>query len=263
MKKHASILLLFMSLVMTPFAPAAVAKMGSISGKVMIKDGVPMANGAVFFFNEDNGPSPSFDMYWRVPDETVVTDAEGKFKAPLVDGKYYIGAIKRKSGDEIGPLQEGDLFLPFLDNGKPTTYAVTDGSSADIGTVAGAQTFTKSILKTGEGITAIKGMVADAQGNPIENVLVFAFLSPGMVGKPLFISEKTGKDGKYLLRVNKGSSYYLKIRSSYGGGAMRSGETMGYYGGEKPLAVEVKTGTTVPGIDIKGTGFNRKTSGRK
>lgn len=238
-------------------------KPGSISGRVMVTDSVPMANAQVFIFADTSGAPPSFDRYWRVPDEVVPADSDGRFKAVLTGGNYYLGAIKRQSGDEIGPLQEGDLFLPFMDNGKSIIYHVTNGSAADIGNVTGAKLFTKSLLKTGDGVTAIEGKVMDSSGKPVENALVFAFLTPGMRGKPLFISEKTNRDGKYLLRVNKGGSYYLKIRNSYGGGAMRSGEIMGSYGEEEPLPVAIATGETVRGIDIIGTSFSRQTPERK
>lgn len=240
-----------------PGIPALVqgAQIGSISGQVMISKDVPMADGLIYFFNDDSGAPPSFDRYWRVPDEVVNTDMRGKFRAVLADGKYYIGAIKRISNEDIGPLQEGDLFLPFYANGAPTMYEISKGSAIDLGVVYGVKPFSKSILKTGDGITAIEGYVTDSRGMPLENALVFAYMTSTMFGKPLFISEKTGKDGKYQLRVYEGGSYYLKIRNSYGGGAMAAGEVMGNYGQDSPVAVQVKTGTIVKGINITGTTF--------
>lgn len=235
---------------------AEMSKIGSISGQVMITEGVPMSEGLVFFFNEDSGAPPSFDRYWRVPDEVVNTDINGKFRAVLADGKYYIGAIKRKTNEDIGPLQEGDLFLPFYADGAPTKYVINNGSAINLGIVYGVKPFSTSILKTGAGITAIEGYVTNSRGKPLENTLVFAYSTPTMFGKPLFISEKTGKDGKYLLRVYEGGNYYLKIRNSYGGGAMKAGEIMGSFGEERPKAVEVKTGTIVKGINITGVTFS-------
>lgn len=231
-------------------------KTGSISGRVMVKEGVPMADGLIFIFNAAAGAPPSFDKYWRVPDEIAQIDADGKFKAVLSKGKYYLGAIKRKSNEDIGPLQDGDLFLPFYADGAPIGYEVSSGSTTDLGLIYGAKLFSKSILKTGDGVTAIEGIVSDSGGRPLENALVFAFPTPSMLGKPLFISDKTGKDGKYMLRVYEGGSYYLKIRNSYGGGAMKAGEIMGNYGQEIPVAVAVKTGAIVKGIDITGTTFS-------
>jgi hypothetical protein len=263
MNKLCSFLLIIPIFCLVVAASAENGKPGSISGRLMITDSSPMANAQVFIFNESSGAPPSFDRYWRVPDMVVQADSEGRFKAVLTSGRYYLGAIKRKSGDEVGPLQEGDLFLPFMDNQKSIIYTITNGSSADIGTISGVKLFTKSLLKTGSGVTAIEGTVMDLLGNPVENALVFAFLSPAMVGKPLFISEKTSKDGKYLLRVNTGGSYYLKIRNSYGGGAMNPGEIMGRYGEETPLAVKVSPGAITKGINITGIAFTRQAPGEK
>lgn len=229
---------------------------GTISGKVMISDGVPMSDGSLFIFNEASGAPPSFDRYWRVPDEIATIDKDGKFNVLLSAGRYYLGAIKRKTADEAGPLQDGDLFLPFYADGAPIAYPVTRGSSTNLGVVTGVKPFSKAILKTGEGITAILGIVTDSHGKPLENVMVLAFNNASMLGRPLFISEMTGKDGRYMLRLYEGGDYYLKIRSSYGGGAMKAGEIMGNYGADKPAPVAVKSGAVTKGIDIVGTIFS-------
>jgi hypothetical protein len=255
MNKLGSVLLVILicCTVITSFADNG--KPGSISGRLILKDGSPMAYAQVFIFNESSGAPPSFDKYWRVPDEVIQADGEGRFRAVLANGKYYLGAIKRKSGSEVGPLQNGDLFLPFYADGQPISYAVVNSSAIDLGTVSGAEPFSKEILKNGDGTTAISGIVTDAHGKPVANALVFAFTSAAMMGKPLFISEKTGKDGTYMLRVYQGGDYYLKIRNSYGGGTMKSGEIMGSYGQDEPSPVSVKTGTIVNGINISGMYF--------
>jgi len=255
MKKICLILLFMLVCCIGVTAFAEEAKTGSISGKVMIKDGVPMANGVVFVFNSSSGPPPSSDKYWRVPDEIVKTDAEGKFVATLADGTYFIGAIQRKSGEDIGPPQEGDMFLPFHGEGSPKPHVVVSGSATDLGIITGALPFKKSSIKIKDGITAIEGKVIDSRGKPLQNAFVFAFLTPAMVGKPLFISERSGKDGTYILRVHQGGDYFLKIRNTYGGGAMKAGEIMGSYGQEKPVAVKAKSGEIAKGINITGAYF--------
>jgi len=173
----------------------------------------------------------------------------------LADGTYFIGAIQRKSGENIGPPQEGDLFLPFHGEGSPMPHVVANGSATDLGIITGALPFKKSSIKIKDGITAIEGKVIDSRGKPVKNAFVFGFLTPAMVGKPLFISERTGKDGKYILRVHQGGDYFLKIRNTYGGGAMKAGEIMGSYGQEKPVAVKAKSGEIVKGINITGIRF--------
>jgi hypothetical protein len=255
MRKTCTILLLLLMCCIGVTAFAEESKTGSLSGTVMIREGVPMTNGVVFIFNSASGPVPSSDKYWRVPDEIVKTDAAGKFVAKLADGTYYIGAIQRKSGDDIGPPNEGDLFLPFHGERSPRPHVVSNGSTTDLGTITGALPFKKSSIRTRDGITAIEGKVIDSSGKPVQNAFVFAFLTPTMVGKPLFISERTGKDGKYILRVHQGGDYFLKIRNTYGGGAMKAGEIMGSYGQEKPLAIKAKTGEIAKGINITGIRF--------
>ena len=140
---------------------------------------------------------------------------------------------------------------------------ITSGPANDAGIISGAVTFRKASTVTATGISAIEGSVTDSLGKPLENILVLAFTDAAMMGKPMFISEKTGKDGKYLLRVHQGGKYYLKIRSAYGGGAMQPGDIMGSYGKEEPVAVELKTGAIVRGIDITGAPFKRQGQNRK
>jgi len=237
---------------------------GTITGRVMIKDGLPMANGLIYIFNSASGPPPSFDFrYWRVPDEVARIDKEGRFTAVLPEGVYYLGAIRRTSGEELGPLQDGDMFLPLPGEGESRQYTITSGPAKDVGMISGAVTFRKASVATTTGINAIEGRVIDSQGKPLENILVLAFTNAAMMGKPLFISEKTAKDGRYLLRVHQGGKYFLKIRSAYGGGALQPGDIMGSYGKEEPVAVEVKTGAIVRGIDITGSPFKRQGQNRK
>jgi len=84
-----------------------------------------------------------------------------------------------------------------------------------------------------------------------------------MKGRPLFISERTGKDGRYQLRVNQGGSYFIKTRNSYGGGAIKSGEITGFYGREEPKPVEVTTGSIAKDINIIGKRFANRGSKTK
>jgi len=237
---------------------------GGISGRIMIKDDLPMANGLIYIFNNASGPPPSFEFrYWRVPDQIVRIDNEGRFNAVLSEGKYYLGAIRRTSGEEIGPLQDGDLFLPLPGEGASRQYTIIGDATKDAGTISGALTFRKASMASTSGISAIEGRVTDPKGAPLENILVLAFTNAAMRGKPLFISEKTGTDGKYLLRVDQGGNYYLKIRRAYGGGALQPGDIMGSYGGEEPTAVEVRTGRIARGIDITGSLFKGQGQYRK
>lgn len=227
-------------------------KKGTITGQIMIKGGGPMAGGMVFIFNDASGPPPSRDRYWRVPDNVVTMDSEGRFSADLPEGKYYLGAKKALAGKDIGPPQEGDFFYAFSgQEGMPKAYIIEEGKKTDVGVIAGATPFRRDSVRFTDGITAIEGAIIDSENKPVQGALVFAFLAPSMVGRPLFASDRTGEDGKYVLRVYGAGSYYLRVRSLYGGGPPKAGEIIGAYGETEPVAVAVKNGEKVKDVNIK------------
>jgi len=226
-------------------------KTGTISGQLMTKGGSPLSGGQAFFFNNASGPPPSADKYWRIPDYVTRIDEQGKFSLNLPEGTYYLGAIKRISGEKIGPPKEGDYFFASMDDkGLPKSYLVKRGMKNDIGTISEAIPFQKSVSKPGTEITAVEGTILDTEGNPVVGALVFAYTSPTMVGKPLFASERTGKDGHYTLRVYDNGNYYLRVRSVYGGGPPAIGEIIGFYGEKEPIAVSTRKGEKMQGVNI-------------
>jgi len=263
MKRICSLLLALAVFGTGIFALAADGGVGRITGTLQKKTGEPLANGMLFLFNEKTGPPPAPEKYWRVPDEIVPLDGDGKFLAEVPAGTYYLGAIKRIGGEALGAPNDGDYFLANRDErGNLRKYAVKAGETTTIGTLAQARPFKKVAASAGAGVTAIEGTVLDEAGKPVAGALVFAFVSPTMVGKPLFASERTGTDGTYLLRVHKGGTYYLKSREVYGGGAPKAGEIIGGYGEKEPKPVKVETGKIVRGIDLrvihfKGRGANQ------
>jgi hypothetical protein len=243
--------LFFIALFMLSLASAQEINKSWVRGKLMIKDGGPMGNGLVYFFNAETGPIPNPDKYWRVPDEITQINDNGEFSMELREGKYYMGAIKRVSGKkEVGPPLIGDYFFISSDEkGTPKLYVVKKGEDINVGTISEATPF-KGWSK--DNITAIEGRVFINDGKPVEGALVFGYVLPTMVGKPDFVSERSDKDGKYILRVPEGGSYYLMARDIYGGGPPVEGSIMGVYGSKAvPIAVTVKTGESIKGIDIK------------
>lgn len=244
---------LFLVLVVVSFhnADAQEAMTGQISGKLMIKDGGPMSGGMVYFFNAETGQGPNPDKYWKVPDNIAEINDKGEFSVELHEGKYYMGGIKRLSGKtEIGPPQIGDFFYRGLDEkGDSRLFIVKKGENVDLGTISDAVPFNGLIIK--DKITAIEGRVILDNDSPVEGALIFAYTSLTMTGRPGFVSDKTDKEGKFILRVHEGGSYYLRAREIYGGGPPVSGGIIGGYGEAKPISVEVKTGEIIKGIDIK------------
>lgn len=220
----------------------------------MITPDMPLTEGLVYVYNHATGPLPSYDRYWRVPDIVTVLDPRGRFSIELAAGDYYIGAIKRNGPPQIGPPMGDDLFLLSTDDaGMPGKVAVASGKTIDMGIITGTRTASGQSLS--QVITSITGVVQNHAGSPIEGKLVLAFRSPRVIGKPLFVSERSGKDGRFLLRVHQGGTFYLKLRDSYGGGPPQAGETLDGNREEPMVAVLATTGENLSDVVIKGKTF--------
>lgn len=252
--RSGSILLLF-SLIIFPktqiFAQPAPASRsdasGIITGKILVKSGGPLAGGSVFFYEALTGTPPFKDQVRRLHTLRVDIDADGKFRAELPPGKYYMKAVKRLFTEKAGALQDGDYVYYSVDsNGEAKEYVVKSGEILDIGTISDAVPYKKSedVIKT-----AIEGVITDREGKPVEGVTVFALTDYTIITKPLYFSTKTGTDGKYVLRVPEGT-YYLRARNKLKGGPPEPGHLLGMFGGKTPVPVTVKDAEIKKGIDI-------------
>lgn len=221
---------------------------GEMSGQLMIKDGGPLSNGMVVFFRADEGPVPDTDRYLRIPDEVADIDEKGFFSIRLRAGKYFMGAIKRMSGEMIGPPDNGDyFFISRGSDGTPLTYVIEKDKNFKIGTISEAVLF-KRVMP--EDATGISGTIRDIKNEPVKGAIVFAYFTETMTGLPPFTSYRTGEDGKYYIYVSQAGKYYLRVRDVYGGGPPVPGAMMGSYGEDKPAAVEVIKGKVTSGIDM-------------
>ena len=252
MKSSRTLLVFFFILCIISVAFAQGVNKGIIAGQLMIKGGAPLAGGQVFFFNDASGPPPSLANYWRVPDYTAQIDEEGRFSIELPAGKYYLGAVKRMSGEKIGPPADGDyLFSSADEKGSAKPYVVKNGEETELGVISEAVPFQKRAVIPGAEITAIEGAISNAEGKAVEGALVSAQLTPLNTGRhPLFTSERTGKDGHFILRVHEGGNYYLRVRSMHDKGPPAAGEMIGAYGGKEPRAVVIKKGQIIRNINI-------------
>ncbi len=236
---------------------ASAQETGRMVGRVLTEDGKPMSGGSVFFFNDSTGPPPSQEKYWRVPDAVAPIDEEGRFSVELLPGRYFIGAMKRISGEKnIGPPGEGDYFLKEGKvRNKPKKFIVRHGETNDIGTIAEGAPFKRAMVKYRDEITAIQGIVHDTEGKPVEGVVVFGYRESAARGRPLFASDKTDKRGEYILRVSEGGKYYLKVRDGYGSGPPKNGEISSNYWQGVPVEASATTRETTQGVDISVTRF--------
>lgn len=230
---------------------------GTLTGQLLMKGGKPMAGGTVFLFTAA-GPPPAPERYWRVPEEVMTLDSAGRFTMELPPGSYHVGGVKREKEQEIGPPRAGDHFLTSRDEqGEPRAFTVRGGETTDIGSLGEATPFDSAVTGKREGITGIEGTITDPTGKPVAGALAFAYPTPEMSGKPLFVSDRTGADGRYLLRVREGGRYFLKVRDLYGGGPPAEGAVMGVYGDSVPQPLTVKTGNLTPQADIRVIRFTR------
>lgn len=227
-------------------------KTGTMSGQIMPGADIPAKGWVAYFFNAETGPPPDLNKYRRIPDENVPVGDDGRFTIGLVEGVYYIAVVKRLSGRTVGPPDPGDYFIcPRDNNGNPKSYVVKAGENIDTGVISGAETF-KGLSQ--EGVSGIEGIILDSDGKPVNGAVVLAFQTKGEIRKPLFVSNLTGNDGKYFIRVAEGI-YYLKVRAGYGGGSPVEGEIIGDFGENKPDAVTVAKGQGIKGINIKVVKF--------
>lgn len=236
---------------------------GTITGKILGKNGESLSGGKVVLFRAESGPVPSHTHYWRIPDEIVDINDDSAFAANLAEGKYFLAAIRKSTNESIGPPQEGDLIYPFRRKdlkASQESYIVSKGTNTNVGVIAEAVPFKMDPVGSDTRITSIQGTVRDTQGNPVSDGIVFAYLKPKFTGKPLFSSDRTGKDGKYSLRVSEGGRYYIKTRNTREAGHPNEGEIIGVYGNDAPLAVSVRTGETTTGIDVVGKQFVKQKS---
>jgi hypothetical protein len=98
---------------------------------------------------------------------------------------------------------------------------------------------------------AISQLKHHIKRRPVENAVVYAYTTKEMTGLPAFTSYSTGKDGKFIITMDKGGEYYLKVRDPYSGGPPLSGNAIGDFGGNDPVALTVVTGKISEGIDVK------------
>lgn len=219
----------------------APAPVGSLSGKVLLKEDTPMANGMVLIYSQNLGPPPHPYKYWRIPDMIITTEENGAFAINLPEGTYYLMVAQKSPDGEIGPPGK-DEFLYFHSDkdGNALPIVVESGKKKDLGTLSTAFFWTADKVEREKGVTSASGVVADDSGKPVSGVVVFAYLYREATGRPAFVSDRTDKNGKFIIRFYDGGTYFLKVRGVIGGGKPRAGEFMNVTKEFEPTMITVK-----------------------
>ena len=175
------------------------------------------------------------------------TTADGTFSVELPPGRYTLVARKRSNRDNAGPLSPGDQRSDPVDVTIPPGGMVT--TTLTLGVKDDAEL--RSFVPPREWTTVISGFVRDPDGKPVSGARVHVYTYVQMSERPKYVSERTGPDGKYVVFLPKGGTYYLAARDRFGG-PPRIGDLYGRYdeGSINPTGVVVGDGEKRQGINI-------------
>jgi hypothetical protein len=196
----------------------------------------------VYVYRKGADPHGPADVILPAP-----TGADGQFAIELPAGEYTLVARRRGNLENSGPLAEGDL------RSAAVTVVVRAGEKIPLNLQMNAKddTLVRSFAPPKEWNTALNGTVRDADGNPVEGARVHVYTYVQMSERPKYVSERTGPDGKYVVFLPKGGTYYLAARNRFGG-PPRIGDLYGRYdeGSIDPTGVVVRDGEKREGLDI-------------
>lgn len=198
----------------------------------------------VFLYVYRKGDDPHGPAYVILPAPTL---KDGAFKVELPAGEYVVVARRRSNLENSGPLIGGDL------RSDPVMVRVGDAGKVALSLLMYAKDDMelKAFQPPDAWTTALAGTVRDADGNPVEGARVHVYTYVQMSERPKYVSERTGPDGRYIIYLPKGGTYYLAARNRFGG-PPRIGDLYGRYdeGSIDPTGVVVKDGQTRDKVDI-------------
>lgn len=221
------------------------AERGESSGKGRLQGQVtmPLENVRLYVYK------PGMDLYGPAFAISPATGNDGQFSLELPDGEYVVVARRRAKGEETGPVVAGDNRSEFIKvSVKGGLVEMQISAPLKIGD---QRNFTGDLDETKTGLA---GQVLDSDGEPVEAARVHVYDHVQMSERPKFVSEKTGPDGRYLIYLPAGGTYYLAARDKFGG-PPKLGDLYGRYdkGTIEPSAVVVKQGQLLKQVDITVT----------
>ncbi len=192
---------------------------------------------------------PGMDFYGPAFAISSATGEDGQFDLELPDGDYVVVARKRVGGEESGPVVAGDNRSEFIK--VSVKGGVVDLQISAPLKIGNQRNFTGDI---DESRTGLAGQVLDSDGKPVVAARVHVYDHVQMSERPKFVSEKTGPDGRFLIYLPAGGTYYLAARDKFGG-PPKLGDLYGRYdkGTIEPSAVVVMEGQLLKQVDITVT----------
>jgi hypothetical protein len=212
---------------------------GRIKGQVVM----PLEGVTLFVYK------PGTDLYGPAFAISPPTGPDGAFDLELPDGDYVAVARKHKDGTAVGPVVAGDNRSDFI-------KVTVKGSVVEMTVVAPVKIGDQRRLSGDVAATktGLSGRIVDSDGKPVEGARVHVYDHVQMSERPKFVSEKTGPDGRYLISLPAGGTYYIAARDKFGG-PPKLGDLYGRYdqGTIEPSAVVVREGELLKEINITVT----------
>ncbi len=180
-------------------------------------------NSAGFGLSHNNGPPRDITIGFSLFD--------GEYLGGIYDGQTTAGYDSSEANTTVintGSMSCDNIYC----HGRLPNSTVWGGGKNTVPTWDGSVTCTSCF---------------DRDEKPVKDAIVFAHISPLISGMPLFVSDRTGDDGKYMLRVDKGGEYYLRVRDVFGGGPPHGGPLISGY---SATAVKLNSDEVKKGINI-------------
>ncbi len=236
----------------------------SVKGVVTYK-GKPVKNAYIAFYTLEN------HRFKGIGYKTESVKDDGSFQLPLPPSKYVIIA-RKTAGNEIRPLEEGDLYCYYPSN--PVEVTTDKVVSVDIPCYpkADRSSFVSSPkIKTDDYVIVknnvsdglkfgITGKVANSKGEPVSGIYVLAYKAdPGNttaltrtfrgVHETTSLG-KTDQSGTYFIPLDDDGKYAVIARSMLGTGTPKLKEIYGVYKNTLRKGLPFKKGQLIKDIDI-------------
>jgi len=166
----------------------------------------------------------------------------------LPESDYHLVARKREDGSRQGPVRSGDLYGIF--SGNPLSARAGKVVAVELPLVVKQQDAASSETFGRSSNTLVRGRVVDTAGKPVANLHVFAY-TDRVIGhqRPAALSAPTGPDGRFLLHLPGGGTYFVGARENYGD-SPAPGERFGMYEETADHGLQVETGASIEEISI-------------
>lgn len=219
------------------------------TGEVLtLPDNKPLEGAHVYIY-----PDTSMNLLGPAQYISTPTDKDGRYLVELEPGNYFVVARKRTSGSPTGPLSPGDYYSEHqrLQAQVPANRLVVVNLATT--QMKAPMFFKREAIEATD--TGIRGILVDAQGNPVQGGFGTAYKTNDTKRIPDFISTLTGSDGKFTLFLPEGGTYYISGRI-HAWDMPKPGELFGRLGTEdNPQGIPVKKGSFVENVRIEMTPF--------